>query len=296
MDREPLEILAALRRTGSLRQAAKDLHKSQPALSAQIKKLENELGFTLLDRKSYRAELTERGQAVLERSRPILEGFAGLEDLAQSLREGHEPKLSLAVSALYPLDSLLKQIETFAGLFPQTELHLGLELLSGPWERLFEGQADLIIAAAPAEASLLDAAPVERVLLRRIPLVPVFGAASPLAQGRLGLAQLRRQPQILMADTAQHSPRQEPGRLEGAPHWQVASFEIMKRILLDGTGWASLPQHLVAAELDAGALIPFELGPIKRRETELFLARAQAKLPGVAGLTLWQLLLQDRDN
>ncbi len=48
---EQLEYVAAVTRTGSLRQASEQLHVSKPALSEAISRLERELGVSLLDRK-----------------------------------------------------------------------------------------------------------------------------------------------------------------------------------------------------------------------------------------------------
>ena len=62
MNLNQLTILDAIVQSSSLSQAAVTLHKTQPALTLAIKKLESELGFELLDRNQYRLCLTEKGR------------------------------------------------------------------------------------------------------------------------------------------------------------------------------------------------------------------------------------------
>ncbi|MDT8446404.1 MAG: LysR family transcriptional regulator [bacterium] len=296
MDREPLEILRTLSETGSLRQAAKRMHKSQPALSAMIQKLEAEVGFELLDRRGYKARLSERGEVFLDRARPLLEGFERLEDLSRSLVRGFEPRLGLAVSALYPLERLLARLETFGALFADTEVRLWIELLGGTWERLMEGQADLAIAAEPKGGSSHPETLIERQWLTQVALLPVYGAQSPLKDCQLSDQALRTQPQILVAETARQGPQGSLDYLKGAPHWHVGSFEILKRILLDGTGWGSLPRHMIEPELAQGRLVAFETPSFGVQYLDLYLQRPAQRILGAAGLTLWQLLLQDKQS
>ncbi|MDP5214175.1 LysR family transcriptional regulator [Pseudoalteromonas tunicata] len=61
MTLEQIRILAAVVECGSLKKAAEQLHKTQPALSMAMQKLEAELGFLLLDRQHYRLSLTPHG-------------------------------------------------------------------------------------------------------------------------------------------------------------------------------------------------------------------------------------------
>jgi LysR family transcriptional regulator, transcription activator of glutamate synthase operon len=67
-----LGYFAAIARLGSFRGAASELHVSQPTLSQQIKKLEQELGVKLLARNSHMVRLTEAGQVFLDGVQPAL--------------------------------------------------------------------------------------------------------------------------------------------------------------------------------------------------------------------------------
>ena len=75
-----LEALAATRHFG---QAAEDCAVTQPALSMQIKELEDELQVSLVERRKTGIELTEQGQEIVRRGRTILASVRDLLDYAK---------------------------------------------------------------------------------------------------------------------------------------------------------------------------------------------------------------------
>lgn len=71
MDIRELRTFIAVAKTGNITRAAEELHISQPALSRQIIKLENELGCKLLERGSHGVSLTNAGHLLLNRAREL---------------------------------------------------------------------------------------------------------------------------------------------------------------------------------------------------------------------------------
>jgi len=69
MRAEQLEYVAAIARLGSFRSAAEQLHISQPALSKQIRDLEDEIGFSLFERTAKSVRLTDAGRSFLDDAR-----------------------------------------------------------------------------------------------------------------------------------------------------------------------------------------------------------------------------------
>ncbi|MEM6854737.1 MAG: LysR family transcriptional regulator, partial [Planctomycetota bacterium] len=72
MEIHQLRYFLAVAEQGGMRQAARVCHVTQPSLSTQVQKLEDELGHRLFDRSSRGAELTEAGRSLLPRARQIL--------------------------------------------------------------------------------------------------------------------------------------------------------------------------------------------------------------------------------
>lgn len=81
MEKTQLMYVTAAAKHGNITKAAEELCISQPSLSNQIIKLENELNIKLFERKRHRVELTEAGRAFVESSLPILNSFRKLEQL-----------------------------------------------------------------------------------------------------------------------------------------------------------------------------------------------------------------------
>lgn len=79
---EQLEYLAAVTRFGSLRRASEQLHISQPAISEAIRKLERELGVTLLDRHRSGARISLAGRELLQPIVDVLESIDRLKAAA----------------------------------------------------------------------------------------------------------------------------------------------------------------------------------------------------------------------
>ena len=120
MEMHQLRYAAAVARMGNFSRAAEQCHVSQPSLSQQIQKLENELGERLFDRMKRQAKLTPHGEAFLRRAARILEEV----DAAQ--REATEAKGllrgSVAIGVLPTIapyllpDVMAKFTETYPGV------------------------------------------------------------------------------------------------------------------------------------------------------------------------------------
>jgi LysR family transcriptional activator of glutamate synthase operon len=122
MDLRQLRSLVALAEEGHFTRAAARMHVAQPALSQQIRRLEDELGLPLVDRTTRRVALTDAGALLVDRARRALAEVdaarAELADLA-GVRAGH--LVIGAMQSLGPFDlSLL--LAAFHGRYPEVEL------------------------------------------------------------------------------------------------------------------------------------------------------------------------------
>jgi len=97
-DARLLRSFVVLAETLHFGRAAELLHLSQPTLSQQIRRLEHQLGVTLLDRSSRRVALSEAGAAVLEHARSAVAAGATVEAIAREHAEGRRGTLRLGFS------------------------------------------------------------------------------------------------------------------------------------------------------------------------------------------------------
>ena len=86
MELYQLRSFVTIAKVGQLTRAAEKLHISQPALSAQLKALEDELELTLFERTSNGMELTAAGKQMLEEAKKILSAAQGLYNEARALK------------------------------------------------------------------------------------------------------------------------------------------------------------------------------------------------------------------
>jgi len=143
MELRPLRSFIAAAEDGNISRAATRLHLTQPALSRQIKGLEDELGVMLLDRGAHSFSLTPAGELLLREGRVLLERADALEQRvratakAQTLRVGYSP--SLTASILSPA------IEAFTQVHPKARVDLFDLTNHEMMEALQKGVLDVIV-------------------------------------------------------------------------------------------------------------------------------------------------------
>ena len=142
---EQLRVLQAIVTHGTFRAAAKALHKSQPALSAMMRNLEAECGFSIFSRETYRPELTREGRVFYDRAVTTLREMGRLNALAGRLSGKEEPELSIAINTVYGVKPLLQTLKEIDSTYPATRLSVTTEVLGGTMEALREGRADIAV-------------------------------------------------------------------------------------------------------------------------------------------------------
>lgn len=177
MELQQLRYFCAIADTGSFSRAAQQTHVSQPSLSQQIRKLEDELGSRLFDRLGRTVRLTESGQAFLPGARAVLRDLeAARSDVVEhkSIVAGSVSIGVIPTIAPYLLPPL---IATFSRKFPQLRVTVMEEITPLLLERLRAGSLDLAIVALPLQirGHEFDCVPLEEeklyaVLPRRHPL------------------------------------------------------------------------------------------------------------------------------
>lgn len=282
-----LQCFDAVVCAGGFQAAAAQLHRSHPAVFAAVAKLERQLDLRLLDRSGYRVAPTAAGRSFLRRAQALLREADGLQRHATQLAMGEESELRVVVGDLCPLPATLGLLGRFFAGRPTTRLHLHFEAVSGPRERLLDGEADLILHPIDKTDPQL-----EWVDLCKVPLVPVAAPGLlPASNPRsLGPEQLREYTQCVLRDTARHSPPRDHFLIKGAPQCTVADHAMKKEIVLQGLGWGHLPRFLVERELAEGRLLCLSGPRLPGLVEDLVAARCSDRPHGPVATRLWQFL------
>ncbi len=155
MNLRDLQYLVALAETRHFGRAAARCHVSQPTLSAQLRKLEEFLGVTLIERRPRRVGLTPAGEAVVERARRMLRDADDIRALARARQDPLGGQLKIGfIPTLGPY--LLPRIAPRIGrALPKLQLMLHEYQTASLVDRVVAGDLDLAILALPAETKSL---------------------------------------------------------------------------------------------------------------------------------------------
>jgi LysR family hydrogen peroxide-inducible transcriptional activator len=151
-----LRYLESLAKTRHFGHAAQACAVSQPALSMQIKELEDELRVSLVERRKSGIELTEQGEEIARRARSILASVRDLLDYAKHQEGVLSGVLKLgAIPSIAPylLPAALPELQR---RFPALHLQLRETVTSNLVRELVTGDLDLILVALPIEDPEVD--------------------------------------------------------------------------------------------------------------------------------------------
>jgi len=282
---QQLQCFDAVSTEGSFQAAAVKLHRSHPTVFTAVKNLEAQLGVVLLDRDGYRVALTDAGRSFHARARIFLAEAGQLQDHATQLAMGEESELNVVLGDFCPLPQVLALLRRFFDQCPQVRLNLHFEALSGPWERLLDGDADLIIHHIDQSDQRLEF--MKLFPVRVIPVVAPRFLAFPITK-QITPEQMRAYPQCVIRDSSRHSPPRDYFLIEGTRSWTVSDQLMKKEIILQGMGWGHMPGFLVERELKSGRLLSIRGKHFRGGETDIVAARLRNRPHGPVARRLWQ--------
>lgn len=288
MDLRQLRYFKVLATCGNFGRAAAALHIAQPALSRQIRLLEEELNVRLLERHARGATPTSEGLVLLDRASFLLryaeQVKVDIADLAASPRGLVALGLTPALAPLLfiPLAEVLRQrypeirirlVENFAPALADSLLQgtLDVALLSGPVASPGISSIPLVVEAlcaigAPCDNSLGDA-PVSIEQLQGLPLI-LTGVSKSGVRLALEAAAARRGVELQAA-------------------MEVESIEVAKRLVARGFGWTVHFAAAIRDELDARQL---QAKPIRELELRRLIGYAAERPPSRAALAVIEVL------
>jgi LysR family hydrogen peroxide-inducible transcriptional activator len=262
------EALALHRHFG---RAAEASAISQPALSLQVKELEDILGAPLVERGSRQIRLTALGEDFAQRARDVLRSVDELSDLARAASGPLAGRLRLGViptAAPYLLPRLIRELSS---RFPDLDLFPREAVTQKLVRDLGEGRLDLALVALPVSEPFLAEHPLfdEEFLLVR----PAALAATPVPT----LADLARMPLLLLEEG--HCFRDQAISVCKLP--RLPAGEIM-----EGSSLSTLVQ-MVAAGIGV-TLIPEMAAALETRSAGVTVDRLPAPRPGRTIGLVWR--------
>jgi DNA-binding transcriptional LysR family regulator len=251
---EALGLIETVHRTGSLAAAARELGVVPSALSYRVRQLEDALDVLLFDRSSRQARLTEAGQELLREGRRLLVELDAVANRVRRVATGWEPQLTITADGVISSTTLFELCEAFYALDPPTRLRIRSETLSGTWETLVLGQADLAIGCV---VEVTQSSGILNQPMGELPFVFAVAPHHPLAAlpGSISDAQLQPHRAVAVADTTLRGAGLSMGLLGGQDVLTVPTMQYKLEAQLRGLGCGFLPEALARPYVDAGRLV-----------------------------------------
>jgi DNA-binding transcriptional LysR family regulator len=268
---EQLEYVAAVARTGSFRQAADELHISQPALSEAVRNLERELGAAVLERGRSGARVSSAGRELLPHILSVLDSVDQLRQAADSEhRSGRVVRVGTVNAATAAL--LAPAVQEFREGHPSTEVEIIGARHDEIQRAIREGSCDLgLVNYLEGDDQAPDLDTVELVRGRVVVCVRPGGPLA--ARTTIRVADLQAEPLITMRPGyVMH--RYVHRLLDGyaiSVSYSTDGAEMGKLMVAQGLGATLLPDFSVIGDpLEQGGLITWR--PLEDDATEVQLA------------------------
>lgn len=290
MTYDQLLTLEAVVKEGSFKSASKVLYKTQPSLSAAIKKLEEEYQIQIFSRENYRPELTSTGRAFYEKAKPALETFKELEKYGKELSLGYETEISLSIDAICPIERISPVLEKFFSPQITTSLNVNIDILEGLLEKIVNHEVDFAIGSYinPHDE-------IEAVKLFPSTMVPVVSPR--ILEKTSSLRDLKKFPQIIVKSSSKIASSKIVGSLSGAKRWFTTDMYMKERLILNGLGWGRLPLHQIQDKLEKGELVEVTgIKEVEKIDVPLYLLKSKTKTLGPNARKLWEYLLEECGN
>jgi DNA-binding transcriptional LysR family regulator len=255
MNTADLDTFMIVVRQGSFAAAARELHVDPSSVSRTVAALESELGTRLFQRNTRKLALTEAGAVLIERIGPLLEELEDVRQTAADTAVRAHGTLRVTASNAFGMQRVVPLVPAFCKAHPELKLDI---VLTDTLLDLVAERIDVAIRIGPLRDSTLIALPLMRMRYRVV--------ASPIWLRAAG-APPSSPEELAGTECLTYSM---PGfrerwlfELDGGPATAVAvqprihsgNGLVLRELVLNGLGFALLPDWLVRGDLATGSLV-----------------------------------------
>ncbi|WP_241085819.1 LysR family transcriptional regulator [Candidatus Vondammii sp. HM_W22] len=261
-----LKVFEAVATHLSYTRAAKELFLSQPAVSMQIKQLEEIIGLPMFEKIGKKVLLTEAGRELHGYGRSIFGQMEDMEEVMESLKGLNRGRLDIAVASTINYFAP-RALGGFSHLYPKVKLSLEVTNRKNLVRLLEQNEKDLVLMGQPPEGLDLDAVP-----FMDNPLVVIAPVDHPLA-GVKKIALSRLSEETFLMREAGSGTRLAMKRFfekRGITIKQgmvMTRTEAIKQGVRAGLGLGIISTHTMELEMETGrlAVLDVEAFPLNRK-------------------------------
>jgi DNA-binding transcriptional LysR family regulator len=254
MEIQQLRGFVEVARERSFTKAARKLFVTQPAVSLQIKALEEEFGQVLIERSGRELRLTSAGEILYRRAITVMTELNTAREELEGLNEVVRGRVVVGTSDTYCTYILPEVLEAFRLAHPEVSLEIRNKMSSEVGQLVLEDRADLGLATLPVGHRSLH---TEVLFDRRDALI--CQTEHPLAtRKRVCLQTVAAQPLLVLEQGSRSRELLEHAFRESGLHLEalmdLGSIEVIKRFVEIGFGVAVVPLVAVQREVSEGRL------------------------------------------
>ena len=253
MDINQLEVFLSVAREKSFSRAAETLHRTQPAVSQAIRRLEGELGEPLFDRSSKDGTLTVAGRVLHDFAQQMLSLRGHAHAAIRELRDLHRGKLSLSANE-YTVSGLLPLIPVFRARHPHIKIEVKRSLASRIPSEILDRHVEIgVVSFKPHDQSIKSVAVTADELALIVPATHPLAAKHTVSVRELGA-------ESFIAHNVPSPYRDrviktfEKYRTPLNISMEMPTLEAIKRLVEDGLGVALVPRLAAQLEIQRGQL------------------------------------------
>lgn len=253
-----LRVFEAVARHLSYTRAAEELHLSQPAVSMQVRQLEDEVGLPLFERLGKRILLTEAGHEIHHYSRLIDQALEEMDEVIESLKGVSRGRLQVAVASTVNYFAP-RLMAVFQKRYPGIALRLDVTNREQLVQMLDSNSVDLVLMGVPPKD--VD---VESEAFMDNPLVVIAPPEHPLAaETDISIERLADEVFVMREEgsgTRQAMERFFSERGLSIRHgMQMTRNEAVKQAVRSGLGLSVVSLHTIELELETGRLVTLDV-------------------------------------
>jgi DNA-binding transcriptional LysR family regulator len=263
---QQLRLFEAVARHSSFTRAAEEIHLSQPAVSIQVKRLEENVGLALFEHVGKRITLTEAGRELYAASKDVLGRLADLDGAIDALRGevAGTLRVTAVTSAKYFLPHLLG---AFIRRYPEVQPKLKVANRGTLLERIADNEDDLyVMGHVPANSDTQEYPFLENIISI------VASPDHPLVRKRKVTLKQITEERFLVRESGSGNRKvveeffAEHG-LGINPYMELGSAEAIKQGVMAGLGISALSLHNLRLEIAAGQIVVLKVEgfPLRRR-------------------------------
>lgn len=281
MDLAKLEVLVAVVQEKGFARAAERLHRTQPAVSQAIRRLEEELGRAVFDRSTKSATLTDAGAVVYDHALQMLNLARDARQAVEALADLRRGRVVIGASE-YTVVHLLPIVSAYRARHPEIKIEVKRKLSSQLPAELLRREVELgVLTYRPLQAGLdtvafatddlaLLVAPAHRLARRSTVSVRELGGEAFLAHNQRSpyrekvleaFARLRTHMDIVL---------------------ELPTLESIKRLTAQGLGVSLMPRRAAQEEIARGAVVAIDVKELRGTRTIYFVFRSEGELSHAA--------------